>query len=97
MDRRRFLLTSLAGALAAPLAGEAQPAPKVARIGVLYAGSTPTDPYNLYITAFKEALRRLGWVEGQNLVVEVSVRALSRAWHSPAAISPDSPSASARR
>jgi len=26
MDRRRFLLTSLAGALAAPLVAEAQPA-----------------------------------------------------------------------
>ena len=33
MDRRRFLLTSLAGALAAPLAAEAQPAGKVYRIG----------------------------------------------------------------
>ena len=29
MDRRRFLLTSLAGALAAPLAGGAQPTPRV--------------------------------------------------------------------
>ena len=28
MDRRRFLLTSLAGALAAPLAAEAQPTAK---------------------------------------------------------------------
>ena len=35
MDRRRFLLTSLAGALAAPLAAEAQQAAKVARIGYL--------------------------------------------------------------
>lgn len=33
MDRRRFLLTSLAGALAVPLVGEAQEARKVARIG----------------------------------------------------------------
>jgi len=32
MDRRRFLLTSLAGVLAAPLAAEAQPAGKVYRI-----------------------------------------------------------------
>ena len=36
MDRRRFLLTSLAGALAAPLAAEAQPAAGILyRIGVL--------------------------------------------------------------
>jgi putative ABC transport system substrate-binding protein len=37
---------------------------------VLSAGGTPFDPDNPYVTAFKEALRRLGWVEGQNLVVE---------------------------
>jgi hypothetical protein len=35
MDRRRFLLTSLAGALAVPLAVEGQQAAKVARIGYL--------------------------------------------------------------
>jgi len=35
MDRRRFLLTSLAGALAAPLAAEAQQAAKIARVGFL--------------------------------------------------------------
>jgi hypothetical protein len=35
MDRRRFLLTSLADALAAPVSGEAQQAVKVARLGVI--------------------------------------------------------------
>jgi len=35
MDRRRFLITSLAGVLPAPLAGEAQQAAKIARIGYL--------------------------------------------------------------
>ena len=43
MDRRRFLLTSLAGALAASLAAEAQEAGKIARIGML--ASSPTDPF----------------------------------------------------
>jgi len=33
MDRRRFLLTSLAGVLAAPLAAGAQPPGKVYRVG----------------------------------------------------------------
>jgi len=33
MDRRRFLLTSLTGAIAAPLAAEGQQAGKVWRIG----------------------------------------------------------------
>jgi hypothetical protein len=45
MDRRRFLLTSLVGALAAPLAAEAQPAGKVWRIGILTAVVTPVSKW----------------------------------------------------
>ena len=50
MDRRRFLLTSLAGAVAAPLAAEAQQAGKVYRVGVLPraahrdSGCRPSSP-----------------------------------------------------
>ena len=51
MDRRRFLLTSLAGALAAPLATEAQQAAKVARIGYLSADRAAS-------TRLNEAFRR---------------------------------------
>ena len=40
MDRRRFLLTSLAGALAAPRGAEAQPQGKVWKIGFL--GPSPS-------------------------------------------------------
>jgi hypothetical protein len=39
VDRRRFLLSSLAGALAAPLAAESQQAGKVYRIGYLSPGT----------------------------------------------------------
>jgi hypothetical protein len=35
MDRRRFLVTSLVGALAVPLGAEAQQAGKVVRLGFL--------------------------------------------------------------
>jgi hypothetical protein len=38
MDRRGFLLTSLVGVLAAPVAAEAQQAAKVSRIGYLAGG-----------------------------------------------------------
>src|SRR4030095_12816895 len=41
MDRRRFLLTSLGGALAVPLAGEAQPMRTVPLIAILDPGSAP--------------------------------------------------------
>jgi hypothetical protein len=38
MDLRGFLLTSLAGALAAPLAAEGQPTARMFRIGFLPSG-----------------------------------------------------------
>ena len=68
MDRRRFLLTSLAGALAAPLAADAQPAAKVVpRVGFL--GLNPGA--NLHLrAAFLQGLRDLGYVEGRNVVIE---------------------------
>jgi putative ABC transport system substrate-binding protein len=64
MDRRRFLVTSLAAALAAPLAGRAQQAGKVYRIGLL----SPTSQA-VGIEAFREGLRTLGYVEGHNVVI----------------------------
>src|SRR5262245_1737979 len=71
MDRRRFLLTSLGGALAAaPLGVEAQPtAGKVWRIGVLSFTRFPGDE-NQRIEAFRQGLRDLGYVEGRNLAIE---------------------------
>jgi len=67
MDRRLFLLTSLAGALAAPLAAEAQ-AGKVYRIGVLEVVAAVSNAAN--VSAFKQGLREHGYIEGQNLVIE---------------------------
>jgi putative tryptophan/tyrosine transport system substrate-binding protein len=66
MDRRRFLLTSLAGALAAPLAAEAQQAARMYRIGYL----TPVPLWTPAAEAFKQGLRDLGYVEGRNIVIE---------------------------
>jgi putative ABC transport system substrate-binding protein len=68
MDRRRFLLTSLAGALAAPLATEAQSAGKIPRIGVLFA-STPAATSHL-VDGFRQGLREHGYVEGQHIILE---------------------------
>jgi putative ABC transport system substrate-binding protein len=68
MDRRRFLLTSVAGAFAGPLTAAAQPAAKVYRIGYLAAGSATSNPRVL--EAFQQGLRDLGWVESQNIVIE---------------------------
>jgi putative tryptophan/tyrosine transport system substrate-binding protein len=68
VDRRRFLLTALAGAVAAPLVGEAQQAGKKYRIGCLYNGN-PTQSA-LTADAFRQGMRELGWVDGQNVSLE---------------------------
>ena len=68
MDRRRFLLTSLAGALAVPLAAQAQQTDNVYRIGFL-GNSTAALEANL-VGPFREGLRELGYVEGRNVLIE---------------------------
>jgi putative ABC transport system substrate-binding protein len=70
MNRRRFLLTSLAGALAAPRGGQAQQA--VGRqIAFLETGSSPPTPVAVsFWEAFLAGLREKGWVESRNITIE---------------------------
>src|SRR4029453_7173895 len=68
MDRRRFLLTSLAGALAAPLAVEAQPAGKVYRLGFLQPQANTRDVN--WREGLSQGLRDHGYIEGQNIAIE---------------------------
>src|ERR1700737_183802 len=70
MDRRTFLGTLAGGLLAAPLAGEAQQADKVYRIGIL--GNVPlSDPGSARLWgAFADGLRDLGYVDGRNIRIE---------------------------
>ena len=64
MDRRAFIGTLAVAVLAAPVAAAAQSTSAVRRIGVI-GGATPE-----LVEARKEGLRRLGWIEGQNIVVD---------------------------
>jgi putative ABC transport system substrate-binding protein len=68
MDRRAFIGTLAGGLLAAPLATEAQPAGKVYRIGYLSVSQVEFD--ESWVGAFRDGLRKLGYVEGQNLAIE---------------------------
>ena len=63
------IITCALGCLCvAPLAPEAQQPTHVHRIGVLWGGTIPgRDPF---VGAFLEGMRALGYVEGQNLVME---------------------------
>src|SRR5262249_56582267 len=68
MNRRAFIAL-LGGAAAWPLASRAQQqAGKVPRIGFLGLTS-PSDRPSL-LDAFRQGLRELGWVEGQNIVID---------------------------
>ena len=70
MDRRAFLGTMAGGLLGAPLAVEAQPA-KVPRVGVLlYTAEPKPGQRNQALEAFRGGLRDLGYIEGQNIVLE---------------------------
>ena len=69
MDRRRFLLTSLAGAVATPGVVEAQQVGKVYRIGFISMRSGPRD--NPQLEAFRKGLREIGYLEGGNAVLEI--------------------------
>jgi putative ABC transport system substrate-binding protein len=66
MDRRTFIGVVTVGLLAAPLAAIAQQGSKVARIG--YLRRTSLQPAD--IAALRQGLRELGYVEGQNLIIE---------------------------
>jgi putative tryptophan/tyrosine transport system substrate-binding protein len=66
VERRGFIVGSL-GLLAAPLADQAQAAGKIPRVGFLFYGSPgPTRE----VDAFRQGLRELGYVDGQNITVE---------------------------
>jgi putative ABC transport system substrate-binding protein len=77
MDRRRFLLTSIAGALAAPLVVGAQQAGKIARIGYLLLPPLAEKP-SVERQAFLQSLRELGYDEGRNFVIEYRSAAWNR-------------------
>jgi putative tryptophan/tyrosine transport system substrate-binding protein len=64
MDRRAFIVGGMA-ALAAPLAAEAQQARNVYRIGVLVGAASSAN-----FSAFRKGLGDLGYIEGQNFVIE---------------------------
>jgi putative ABC transport system substrate-binding protein len=68
--RRRAVITLLGGAAAWPLAARAPQRPKVWRVGCLFASSA-SDIVVSYFEAFKTKLGELGYVEGQNLIVDV--------------------------
>jgi putative ABC transport system substrate-binding protein len=69
IDRRTFMAMSAIAILTAPLAAEAQQPVRVPRIGFLWP--SPPSERQYLLDAFRQGLRELGYIESQNIVVEV--------------------------
>jgi putative ABC transport system substrate-binding protein len=69
--RRREFLGVLGGSAAAwPFAARAQPG-TIRRVGVLMNGVATDASLKSYVATFGQALHQLGWVEGQNIRVDI--------------------------
>jgi putative tryptophan/tyrosine transport system substrate-binding protein len=66
--RRREFITLAGGAAAWPLTGRAQQASS-AKVGLLWPGAGP--PVSPRLESFREGLRRSGYVEGQNVAIDL--------------------------
>jgi putative ABC transport system substrate-binding protein len=70
MIKRREFITLLGGAAAVwPLAARAQQAGSTTRIGLLWPGDAP--PVSPRMESFRQGLRALGFVDGQNIAIEL--------------------------
>ena len=56
--------------LLTPLCSDAQQPGKVYRIAFLSAGAPPPPSAPTPLDAFRQRLQELGWIEGQNIVIE---------------------------
>src|SRR5215470_5770166 len=66
--RRREFITLLGGAAAWPLAAHGQQPVKLPTIGFL--GATTPATWSLFVTAFVQRLRELGWIESRTIAIE---------------------------
>src|SRR5215475_1506961 len=70
--RRREFVAGVAAVAALPSAVRGQRASAVRRVDILVAEAIEDDPYyENRLTAVKDGLRELGWIEGQNLRLKI--------------------------
>jgi putative ABC transport system substrate-binding protein len=70
--RRREFITLLSGvAVGRPLGAHAQQGDRMRRLGILMAGAESDPHYQADVAVFREGLQKLGWVDGQNIRIEV--------------------------
>jgi putative ABC transport system substrate-binding protein len=70
--RRREFITLIGGATAAwPLAARAQQSNQTRRIGVLMNRAENNPEGQARLTAFRQALRKLGWIDANNVRIDI--------------------------
>src|SRR3981081_2593618 len=70
MKRRAFIALLGAAAVAWPLAGRAQQADRVRRIGILLPASADDPHFQAWVGAFLQGLALSGWTIGRNVRVD---------------------------
>ena len=73
MDRRTFVAMLAGGIVSSPFTSEAQKSAKMARVGILGVGPAPSSQElakSVSTNRFWLSMRQLGWIDGQNMVVE---------------------------
>ncbi len=71
MRRREFVALLGSAAMAWPLAARAQQPTGMRRVGILMNGTATGEAPQSYVAALVQGLRQLGWIEGQNLRIDV--------------------------
>lgn len=68
---RRTFLAATAALLAYPLARAQQGVDQARRVGILISGRKSDESTHQRLSEFKQRMRKLGWIEGQNVRYEV--------------------------
>src|SRR5262249_8488916 len=71
MQRRQFIAVFGGAAAQWPLVARAQQREQIARIGVLMSAAAEDPEGQSRFAAFRQALQKLGWAEGQNVRIDV--------------------------
>jgi putative tryptophan/tyrosine transport system substrate-binding protein len=69
--RRRDFITLFGSAATWPLAAHAQQQDRQRRVGVLLPIAKDDPEYQPWLTAFRQALQELGWVDGRNMRIDI--------------------------
>ena len=71
--RRRDFISLVSNAVAWPIVAKAQQTERVRRIGVIFGAGIDVDDVDLRnrLGAFEQGLKEAGWIDGQNIRIEL--------------------------